>query len=54
MRFENWPDHGVPGPKYHRDLAHLPWHMILKREEEKSDAPIVTHCSAGVGRSGTI
>ena len=54
LRFEKWPDHGVPGPKYHRDLAHLPWHMVLKREETKSDAPIVTHCSAGVGRSGTI
>ena len=46
----SWPDHGVPD--YATPL------MILHRQSTKSwspsKGPILVHCSAGVGRTGTF
>jgi len=48
-QYHGWPDHGVPSDtKGIREL--------LKRIEEKkkdSISPVVVHCSAGIGRTGT-
>lgn len=48
--FTDWPDHGVPTDKTvmisfigHIRLAHPP-----------DGHPLVVHCSAGVGRTGTL
>ncbi|TMW41597.1 hypothetical protein DOY81_013323, partial [Sarcophaga bullata] len=48
--FKKWPDHGCPTD---------PMHLItfirkVKTEKIPSYSPIVVHCSAGVGRTGTF
>lgn len=51
LHFKGWPDHGVPQEP--SDLLHL--HQVLQElEEPLPKAPIVVHCSAGVGRTGTL
>jgi len=48
-----WPDHGVPDT---RDgiIFDVFSQMIKFADENKKDGPIVVHCSAGVGRTGTF
>ncbi|KAJ3647439.1 hypothetical protein Zmor_019317 [Zophobas morio] len=48
--FLSWPDHGVP--LYSQSL--IPFLMTLQSIQLDSKSPIVVHCSAGVGRTGTI
>uniref|UniRef100_A0A3Q3M2J0 protein-tyrosine-phosphatase n=1 Tax=Mastacembelus armatus TaxID=205130 RepID=A0A3Q3M2J0_9TELE len=52
FHFTGWPDHGVPNSTKvlieFRGLVR--WHI----EREGAGAPTVVHCSAGVGRTGTI
>uniref|UniRef100_A0A8C6P2F6 protein-tyrosine-phosphatase n=1 Tax=Nothobranchius furzeri TaxID=105023 RepID=A0A8C6P2F6_NOTFU len=49
IQFISWPDHGVPGEP----------HLLLKLRRRVNSfknffsGPIVVHCSAGVGRTGT-
>uniref|UniRef100_A0A8C4SKB5 Receptor-type tyrosine-protein phosphatase C n=1 Tax=Erpetoichthys calabaricus TaxID=27687 RepID=A0A8C4SKB5_ERPCA len=49
IQFTSWPDHGVPGDP----------HLLLKLRRRVNtftnifSGPIVVHCSAGVGRTGT-
>eukprot|EP00045_Choanoeca_perplexa_P009387 m.90347 g.90347 ORF g.90347 m.90347 type:complete len:689 (+) comp14877_c0_seq2:208-2274(+) len=56
--YNTWPDHGVPRSDDGRPDAGNLLYMI--RDSKRSEAelnkggPILTHCSAGVGRSGTI
>ncbi|KAJ2628923.1 Tyrosine-protein phosphatase non-receptor type 13 [Coemansia sp. RSA 1290] len=51
LHFTGWPDHGVP---------HSPVPMLRMIQEIRqnikppANVPIVVHCSAGVGRSGTF
>ncbi|XP_071375556.1 receptor-type tyrosine-protein phosphatase H-like isoform X3 [Centroberyx affinis] len=52
FHFTAWPDHGVP-----EGTEALIWFRGLVRqhiENEGDGAPTVVHCSAGVGRTGTI
>ncbi|KGL97037.1 Receptor-type tyrosine-protein phosphatase kappa, partial [Charadrius vociferus] len=46
-----WPDHGVP-----RNPAHLLClvEVVNKRASEASAGPVLVHCSAGIGRTGTF
>ncbi|XP_059477251.1 uncharacterized protein LOC132197748 [Neocloeon triangulifer] len=48
MHYTQWPDHGVP--MYAQSLASF----CEKILEIQTETPIVVHCSAGVGRTGTI
>ncbi|XP_072555749.1 receptor-type tyrosine-protein phosphatase C-like isoform X5 [Paramormyrops kingsleyae] len=49
IQFTSWPDHGVPGEP----------HLLLKLRRRVNSfknlfsGPIIVHCSAGVGRTGT-
>ncbi|KAI1729581.1 protein-tyrosine phosphatase domain-containing protein [Ditylenchus destructor] len=45
IKWNNWPDRGAPSNK----LAPF---LLLKQLQDK--APVVVHCSAGIGRTGTI
>ncbi|XP_050296937.1 receptor-type tyrosine-protein phosphatase F-like isoform X1 [Anthonomus grandis grandis] len=49
LHFKVWPDHGVP--LYPQSL--VPFLQTLLRLKN-TDFPLVVHCSAGVGRTGTI
>ncbi|XP_034427241.1 receptor-type tyrosine-protein phosphatase H-like isoform X1 [Hippoglossus hippoglossus] len=52
FHFTAWPDHGVPqGTK---DLIQFRGLVRRHIEREGTGAPTVVHCSAGVGRTGTI
>ncbi|CAI8018482.1 Receptor-type tyrosine-protein phosphatase epsilon [Geodia barretti] len=50
LQFTSWPDHGVPeyaGPS----LTYL---RRVKAETKGAKGPAIFHCSAGVGRTGTL
>lgn len=50
MQFTQWPDHGVP------ELAALlpVVNALEEARKESSGRPVAVHCSAGVGRAGTL
>ena len=58
--FTSWPDHGVPqssGPFLHlcqRLIQEQHREAAEKRHPDEVPRPIVVHCSAGVGRTGTL
>lgn len=43
-----WPDHGVPHNPFGLAL------MVSAIREQEADGPTIVHCSAGIGRTGTI
>eukprot|EP00730_Choanoeca_flexa_P007709 TRINITY_DN12380_c0_g1_i1.p1 TRINITY_DN12380_c0_g1~~TRINITY_DN12380_c0_g1_i1.p1 ORF type:complete len:381 (+),score=84.44 TRINITY_DN12380_c0_g1_i1:1299-2441(+) len=50
--YTNWPDHGVPDETWH-----VIKFVLAVREyavKHKGVGPIVVHCSAGIGRTGTF
>ncbi|XP_062600597.1 receptor-type tyrosine-protein phosphatase gamma-like [Saccostrea cucullata] len=51
FHYTQWPDHGVPDP-----ISLVLFHKHEKRVLEKTHIkwPLLVHCSAGVGRSGTF
>jgi len=58
--FTEWPDHGVPkADKVYDVFMHLIEevdnnHRIEINSTDSYKSPIVVHCSAGVGRTGTF
>ncbi|CAI5444411.1 unnamed protein product [Caenorhabditis angaria] len=46
LHWHNWPDHGAP------DSFVSPFRVIM--QVRRSRRPILVHCSAGVGRTGTL
>ncbi|KAI0979045.1 hypothetical protein GJ496_003710 [Pomphorhynchus laevis] len=46
--FIQWPDHGVP------DNLNSVCDLIFSMKRRNSNAPILVHCSAGCGRTGTV
>ncbi|XP_064626440.1 receptor-type tyrosine-protein phosphatase T-like [Lineus longissimus] len=50
FHFTAWPDHGVP--KFACSLLNFRANVL--KETEYGKAPILVHCSAGVGRTGTF
>lgn len=48
-----WPDFGIPDKVGVQGFIGVVEYMRALRKEEK-EKPIITHCSAGVGRTGTI
>ncbi|KAI8987069.1 protein-tyrosine phosphatase-like protein [Pilobolus umbonatus] len=49
LQFLGWPDHGVPETT--DQVLSL---VRLSREYHKVDKPVLVHCSAGCGRTGTF
>ena len=49
--FVSWPDHGVP--KFATSLLSFIRH-IQKEHNKDLGVPLLVHCSAGVGRTGTF
>ncbi len=57
--FTAWPDHGVPTARdgsefFCDDVIDLLEIVNKERDKKKRAAPLVVHCSAGVGRTGTF
>jgi protein tyrosine phosphatase len=55
LNFTGWPDHGVPNI----DNVFDTFTDMIKRVKEhldlyKDTSPVIVHCSAGVGRTGTF
>ena len=51
FHYTGWPDHGVPSNAM--SLVHFCRH-VRKLHPISNNAPLVVHCSAGVGRTGTF
>ncbi|EAS01773.2 tyrosine phosphatase (macronuclear) [Tetrahymena thermophila SB210] len=51
VHWEGWPDHGVPESRDYGVLENLVQRVVNQIEQSK--IPVV-HCSAGVGRTGTL
>ena len=49
--FTSWPDHGVP--KFATSLISF-IRRVQKAHSKESGVPLLVHCSAGVGRTGTF
>ena len=51
MHYTAWPDHGVP----QNAMSVISFIHRVRREHPHSlDQPLLVHCSAGVGRTGTF
>ena len=48
--FLKWPDHGVPKTPF----ALMKFHAAVAEASPPDGKPVVVHCSAGVGRTGTF
>ena len=48
--FTEWPDHGVPTDK----MCMIEFIGHIRKAHPPERAPLVVHCSAGVGRTGTF
>ena len=49
--FTSWPDHGVP--KFATSLLSF-IRRVQKEHNKDMGVPLLVHCSAGVGRTGTF
>jgi len=49
FQYREWPDHGLPENTIH-------FRELLKHvdKENKCQGPVIIHCSAGIGRTGTF
>ncbi|KAM7177723.1 receptor-type tyrosine-protein phosphatase O isoform 1-T1 [Macrochelys suwanniensis] len=52
FNYTAWPDHGVPTTNAAESI--LQFVQIVRQQSTKSKGPMVIHCSAGVGRTGTF
>ena len=55
LHFRKWPDHGVPDlVQTFETFENINEIIYQHYETYKSESPVVVHCSAGVGRTGTV
>lgn len=52
MQYVAWPDHGVPDSP--TDFLTFTDHVREARQRFSAEAPVVVHCSAGIGRTGVL
>ncbi|XP_060930726.1 receptor-type tyrosine-protein phosphatase O, partial [Limanda limanda] len=52
LNYTSWPDHGVPTVNAIESI--LQFVHIVRQQANRSKDPVIVHCSAGVGRTGTF
>lgn len=52
FNYTSWPDHGVPTVNAIESI--LQFVQIVRQQVNRTTGPIIVHCSAGVGRTGTF
>ncbi|KAJ8411138.1 hypothetical protein AAFF_G00171440 [Aldrovandia affinis] len=52
LNYTSWPDHGVPTVNAIESI--LQFVQIVRQQAARTKGPVVVHCSAGVGRTGTF
>ncbi|XP_063762021.1 receptor-type tyrosine-protein phosphatase O isoform X2 [Eleginops maclovinus] len=52
LNYTSWPDHGVPTVNAIESI--LQFVHIVRQQANRSKQPVIVHCSAGVGRTGTF
>ncbi|EGW07524.1 Receptor-type tyrosine-protein phosphatase O [Cricetulus griseus] len=52
FNYTAWPDHGVPPANAAESI--LQFVYMVRQQATKSKGPMIIHCSAGVGRTGTF
>ncbi|NXI50518.1 PTPRO phosphatase, partial [Chloroceryle aenea] len=52
FNYTAWPDHGVPTTNAAESI--LQFVQMVRQKSAKSKGPVIIHCSAGVGRTGTF
>ncbi|XP_068515985.1 receptor-type tyrosine-protein phosphatase O isoform X2 [Anas acuta] len=52
FNYTAWPDHGVPTTNAAESI--LQFVQMVRQKSAKSKGPMIIHCSAGVGRTGTF
>ncbi|XP_075459141.1 receptor-type tyrosine-protein phosphatase O isoform X3 [Ascaphus truei] len=52
FNFTAWPDHGVPTANAAESI--LQFVQMVRQKAARTKGPIIVHCSAGVGRTGTF
>ncbi|XP_061570376.1 receptor-type tyrosine-protein phosphatase O-like isoform X1 [Cololabis saira] len=52
LNYTSWPDHGVPTVNAIESI--LQFVHIVRQQANRTRDPIIVHCSAGVGRTGTF
>ncbi|TRY82700.1 hypothetical protein DNTS_018764 [Danionella cerebrum] len=52
FNYTSWPDHGVPTVNAIESI--LQFILMIRQQLSRSRGPVIVHCSAGVGRTGTF
>jgi len=52
--FVTWPDFGTPNEKEYEVIEDIIKRIAEIEENERNKSRIVVHCSAGIGRTGTM
>lgn len=52
LHYTQWPDHGLPDTNLH--IPNFIETMDDYQNKHGANAPILIHCSAGVGRTGSV
>ncbi len=54
LQYLTWPDHGAPEPEDNEIIGLILEAMREEFKREQQQEKIIVHCSAGIGRTGTI
>ena len=54
LHYTGWPDHGAPRTTNDLLTIHSEVRMLEGDNADFDSVPIIVHCSAGVGRTGTL
>ncbi|XP_062860865.1 receptor-type tyrosine-protein phosphatase O isoform X2 [Trichomycterus rosablanca] len=52
FNYTSWPDHGVPTVNAIESI--LQFVQLVRQQVNRTKGPVIVHCSAGVGRTGTF